>query len=174
MAPDSVGPTPRASTIANVALSQKTREGKPMNQNDLTARVDVTIDAPRSKVWDGLVNPKILARYMMGAQVYSDWKEGSAISWKGEWKGKPFEDHGIVLEVQREHHLKYSHFSGSSSGSSSRHDVTIDLSGPDGAVRVVLVQDNNQTAAERESSEKNWTMMLSGLKEAVETSAKPK
>lgn len=134
-----------------------------MNEADLTARAEVTIEAPRSKVWDGLVNPEIIERYMMGARVESEWREGSAITWKGQWKGKPFEDRGTILEITPGQHLKYSHTS-----HDVTHDVTIDVSGHDGAVRVDLAQGNNKNEAERDSSETNWKMMLGGLKEAVE------
>jgi hypothetical protein len=33
---------------------------------------------------------------------------------------------------------------------------------------VTLIQDNNETAEAREHSEKNWQMMLDGLKAVVE------
>ena len=64
-----------------------------MNE-DLSAKASVTIHAPVGKVWDALVNPQVIKRYMFGATVVSDWKEGSPIAWKGEWKGQPFEDKG--------------------------------------------------------------------------------
>jgi uncharacterized protein YndB with AHSA1/START domain len=138
----------------------------------LTAKADVTIKAPLAKVWDGLVNPEVVKRYMMGATVVSDWHEGSPIVWKGEWKGKPFEDKGRVLEVRPQQRLRYSHFSplaGCADKPENYHNVTIDLSGGDGAVHVALSQDNNKTQTAREDSEKNWGMMLSGLKRALES-----
>jgi uncharacterized protein YndB with AHSA1/START domain len=47
--------------------------------NKLIAKVSATINAPIAKVWDALVTPEMIKRYMFGATVVSDWKEGSSI-----------------------------------------------------------------------------------------------
>jgi uncharacterized protein YndB with AHSA1/START domain len=146
-----------------------------MNE-ELTAKANVTIHAPLAKVWDALVNPQVIKRYMFGATAVSDWKEGSPIAWKGEWKGKPFEDKGRILELRPEKRLRYSHFSplsGAPDKPENYHRVTIDLSkqdGQDGHVRLDLSQDNNKTKEARDESQRNWTMMLEGIKKAVEQS----
>ena len=146
-----------------------------MNE-DLTAKANVTIQAPIAKVWDALVNPQVIKRYMFGATAVSDWKEGSPISWKGEWKGKPFEDKGRILELRRGERLRYSHFSplsGAADKPENYHQVTIDLSKQDdhdGQVRLDLSQDNNKTKQARDESQRNWAMMLEGIKKAVEQS----
>lgn len=141
-----------------------------MNEQ-LTAKADVTIQASVAKVWDALINPETIKRYMFGTTVVSDWREGSPIIWKGEWKGKPYEDKGRILELRAEEHLQYSHFSplsGAPDKAENYHKVTIDLSGPDGAVRVELSQDNNETEKARDESQRNWGKMLEGLKKTVE------
>ncbi|HMC93645.1 MAG TPA: SRPBCC domain-containing protein [Polyangia bacterium] len=141
-------------------------------QPDRIAKATVTIDAPVDKVWDGLVSPDVIKKYMAGATVVSDWKEGSPIVWKGEWKGKPFEDKGKILAIEPERHLKYSHYSpmsGEPDKPESYHTVTIDLAKLDGGVRVALSQDKNHSDKALAESEKNWKMMLEGLKKAVES-----
>ena len=65
-------------------------------EKDLAATATTTIDAPASDVWDALVNPEKIKQYMFGTNVVSDFKEGSPITWKGEWKGKPYEDKGVI------------------------------------------------------------------------------
>jgi uncharacterized protein YndB with AHSA1/START domain len=149
-----------------------------MNE-ELTAKANVTIHAPLAKVWDALVNPQVIKRYMFGATAVSDWKEGSPIAWKGEWKGKPFEDKGRILELRPGERLRYSHFSplsGAPDKPENYHRVTIDLSkqddqnGREGYVRLDLSQDNNKTKEARDESQRNWTMMLEGIKKAVEQS----
>src|SRR5437763_12078739 len=60
----------------------------------------VTIDAPQADVWDALTNPAKVKEYLHGTEMSTDWKEGSPIYWRGEWKGKPYEDKGKVLEVK--------------------------------------------------------------------------
>jgi uncharacterized protein YndB with AHSA1/START domain len=146
-----------------------------MNE-DLTAKANVTIHAPIAKVWDALVNPQVIKRYMFGATAVSDWKEGSPIAWKGEWKGKPFEDKGRILELRPEERLRYSHFSplsGAPDKPENYHQVTIDLSRQDGQedeVRLELSQDNNKTKEARDESQRNWAMMLDSVKKVVEQS----
>jgi uncharacterized protein YndB with AHSA1/START domain len=143
---------------------------KTSNQ-ERVAKADVSIDAAVEKVWDGLTNPAVIKRYMAGADVVSEWRRGSPITWKGEWKGKPFEDKGVILEIDPRRRLKYSHFS-PASGAPDRpenyHTVTVELTKEDGHVRVALSQDNNETDEARRHSEENWKMMLAGLKKAVE------
>ena len=146
-----------------------------MNE-DLTAKANVTIHAPIAKVWDALVNPQVIKRYMFGATAVSDWKEGSPIVWKGEWKGKPFEDKGRILELRPEERLRYSHFSplsGAPDKPENYHQVTIELSkqeDQEDQVRLDLSQDNNKTREARDESQRNWAMMLEGVKKAVEQS----
>jgi len=143
---------------------------------DLTAKANVTIRAPIAKVWDALVNPQVIKRYMFGATAVSDWKVGSPIAWKGEWKGKPFEDKGRILELRPEERLRYSHFSplsGAPDEPENYHQVTIELSkqeDQEDQVRLDLFQDNNKTKEARDESERNWAMMLEGIKKAVEQS----
>lgn len=71
-----------------------------MDQKKQVARATATMNAPVSWVWDALVNPDVIKRYMFGTTVRSEWKEGSPITWKGEWKGKPYEDKGVILRLE--------------------------------------------------------------------------
>jgi len=139
--------------------------------HDLIARASLTVDVPRAKVWDALVNPKAIKQYMFGATVVSDWREGSPIVWKGEWQGKAYEDKGTILEVEPGRTLRYSHFSplsGLPDEPGNYHAVTIELSDEGNQTRVALAQDNNPTDEARVHSEKNWGMMLAALKKFLE------
>jgi len=71
----------------------------------------VTISAPRAEVWDALTNPEKVKKWMHGTEMSTDWKEGSPITWTGEWKGKPYQDKGEVLEIEPEKMLRYTHWS---------------------------------------------------------------
>ena len=135
------------------------------------ARAAVEVDAPVDEVWDALVTPGTIEKYMFGAKVDSDWQEGSPITWKGEWKGKPYEDKGEIVRCEPGRLLEYTHYSplsGEPDAPESYHTVTIELAEQDGQTRVSLSQDNNPTAEAREHSEKNWATMLDGLKKVVE------
>jgi uncharacterized protein YndB with AHSA1/START domain len=108
---------------------------------------------------------------MFGTNVVSDWKEGSPIVWKGEWQGKKYEDKGVILKLEPEHLIQYSHFSplsGKPDLAENYHTVTIELSGDKAQTHISLSQDNNPTEQARKHSEKNWVMMLASLKELLE------
>jgi uncharacterized protein YndB with AHSA1/START domain len=138
----------------------------------LIAKASTKIDAPPAKVWDALVKPELIQKYMFGATVVSDWKVGSPIVWKGEWQGKKYEDKGVILEMQPQKRLRYSHFSplsGLPEKPENFHHVTIELA-PDGRQTAVqLSQDNNPTDEGRKQSEENWKKMLAGLKDVAES-----
>ena len=138
---------------------------------NLPAEADVTIQGSVAQVWDALTNPEKIRRYMFGATVESEWRVGSPIVWRGEWKGRPFEDKGRILEIQQGRKLRYSHYSplsGAPDRPESYHTVTIQVDGLDGSVRVELSQDNNPTERAAEESRRNWSAMLDGLKKTVE------
>ncbi len=138
---------------------------------DLVADADITINASSDKVWDALINPSKIKKYMMGTTVTSDWKEGSSIQWKGEWKGKSYEDKGTVLRLDPGSMLQYTHYSpmtGLPDVPENYHTVTIKLSGKGAKTMLSLSQDGNATEKGKEESEKNWKQMLGGLKDLVE------
>ena len=139
--------------------------------NDFIAKASTTIESPAGEVWDALVDPAKIKQYMFGTNVASDWKEGSPITWKGEWQGRAYEDKGVILKMTPQRVLQYTHFSplaGLPDKPENYHTVTIELAEEGGATKVALEQNNNSTEEEREHSEKNWTMMLSELKKFIE------
>ena len=135
------------------------------------AKAKIIINASADKVWNALVNPHMIKKYMFGTTVNSDWKEGSRISWKGEWEGKPYEDKGVILRLRPNEKLQYSHFSpisGLDDIPENYHIVTIELAEKDKQTTVILTQDNNANEKERVHSEKNWMTMLNNLKKLLE------
>ena len=102
----------------------------------------------------------------------SDWVVGSPIVWTGEWQGRAYEDRGVILQIVRERVLEFSYFSplaGAADLPENYHIVTVHVSS-DGAqqTRVSLHQDNNLTDEARGRAERNWSVMLAGLKHFVE------
>lgn len=138
-----------------------------MTTKGLVASASLSIDAPADEVWDALVNPRKIKRYMFGTDVASEWKEGSTIVWRGEWDGKRYEDKGRILRFDPPSLIRYSHFSplsGLPDIPKSYHVVTIRLSDWDSGTVVSLSQDNNPTEEARIHSERNWANMLTSLK----------
>jgi len=137
----------------------------------LVAKASITVNVPTATIWESLVNPEIIKQYMFGTDVVSDWKEGSSIVWRGEWQGRKYEDKGTILNLERERLLQYSHFSplsGLPDLPENYHTVTIQLSRDGQATLVSLSQDGNEDEEAREHSERNWKMMLEGLKKLLE------
>ena len=132
----------------------------------------VTIAAPIGEVWDALTNPEKVRQYMHGTNLSTDWKEGSPIRWRGEWKGKSYEDKGEVLEVKPQRLLRYTHWSpmgDSEDKPENYHTVTCELAGDDGKTTLTLIQDNNPTQEEADKMARdNWGPVLNGLKETAE------
>ena len=139
--------------------------------NGLMANATVVIDATRELVWRALVTPEEISEYMFGARVQSDWLPGSAISWSGEWQGKPYADKGVIREFIPGQLLRYTHYSplsGTPDKPENYHNVAISLSGDGDGTVVTLTQDNNRDEQARRESQRNWERMLGDLKEMIE------
>jgi uncharacterized protein YndB with AHSA1/START domain len=138
---------------------------------NLVATAEIDIDAPRAEVWAALTDPEAIARYFFGARVAADWEPGGRIVWRGEYEGRQYEDKGVVLEVERNRRLKFTHFSplsGLPDEPENYHTITYEIEGRGDITHVLLSQDNNHGEAEAEHAANNWTMMLQGLKKTVE------
>ena len=143
----------------------------PAGTTNLIARSSIAIAASPEKIWSALVTPAAIKQYMFDTTVTSDWREGSPITWSGEWQGRKYEDRGKILRFKPGRALQYTHFSplaGLPDRPENYHTVSIQLSPEGSGTRVELTQDNNPTEEARAHSEKNWEMMLQGLKKFVE------
>ena len=133
----------------------------------------VTIHAPIAQVWDALTNPDAVRKYLHGTNLATDWRVGSPISWKGEWKGQSYEDKGTVLESDPPRHLKYTHWSplgGSEDKPENYHTVTCELTEQGAETVLTLIQDNNATQEEADRmAEQNWGPVLQLLKQTAES-----
>ena len=141
----------------------------------LVAKAEITIHAPASKVWNALTNPVVVKQLMFGADVITDWKEGSSIIYKGIWQGKPFEDKGKVVTFLPEKLLVTTHWSplsGTPDIPENYHTLSYELTETSSQTHVVLTQDNNASEEEKQHSEGNWSMMLGNLKRIVDENEK--
>ena len=82
-----------------------------------------------------------------------------------------YQDKGVILKIEPEQILQYSHFSplsGKADKFENYHIITIHLFGSGNTTEVLLSQDNNADDKARRESAKNWRTMLAGLKRYVE------
>ena len=86
-----------------------------MNTNNSTEVKIVTktvnINAPTSKVWEALIDPQLMKKWMFETEIkiITNWQVGSPIVIRGELSGKQFENTGKVLQFEPEKLLIYSH-----------------------------------------------------------------
>ena len=142
--------------------------------DSFVAHAQVTIDTPAAKVWDALVNPEMIERYLPVTSVVSDRKEHSSIVWKSEFQGNPFEVRGTILRLEPERLLEYGHslpiFRSSGTNHSPRNyqRVTIEVREDGMQTHLSVTEQGNKTRREFEHSEGSWRMVLHGMKALLE------
>jgi uncharacterized protein YndB with AHSA1/START domain len=142
-----------------------------MNKFQGVATAHIDIQAPAAKVWDALVNPELVKVYLYGARIASNWKVGSPVTYTGEWKGKPYEDKGVVLGIQPGQLLKVTHYSplsGLPDTPENYHVVTYAISGAGDHSTLTITQANYRDQAEVDESVGTWTTILGGIKTLLE------
>src|SRR6202171_4644926 len=143
------------------------------------SQVRTNVKAAPSAVWKALTTPITLKQFFFGSDVSTDWRVGSPISFSGNWKGKPYEDKGNIQTFDCDHRLAFTHWSplsGMEDTPENYHVVSFDLRPANGGTEVVLTQTNQNdaepiTPENRQEYAKNWTMVLEGLKKAVEAAS---
>jgi uncharacterized protein YndB with AHSA1/START domain len=135
------------------------------------ATAETDIAAAPERVWEVLTDPEQLKELWFGAEVKTDWQQGSPITWSGEWEGKPYQDKGEILEVDPGRLLKLTHFSpltGQPDVPENYHTLTYTLDGDGTATHLKLTQDNNGSEEEAKHSQEMWEMLVAKVKGAAE------
>ena len=142
-----------------------------------TAQHSIAIRAPASRVWQALTRPELVKQYLFGTEMTADWRVGGAITYRGQWEGKPYLDKGAVKVFEPERLLVTTYFS-SLSGSEDKPEnyntVTYRLAESDGRTTLTIIQDNNPTREAADHSAANWAVVLEALKILVEKPAAAK
>ena len=140
-----------------------------MEKLSLTTKID--INAPAAEVWEGLTDPEIVKQYFFGTNVKSDWKEGSPITFSGEWEGKSYSDKGEIQEITPGKYVKYSYWSsmgGTEDKPENYANVSYTVDENDGFTTLTVTQDNIKDITSKEHSEQNWQTVFGGLKKLLE------
>src|SRR6202047_1827674 len=140
---------------------------KHMKAKNLIAKSSIQINNTVDEAWKALVNPEIVAKYMLKSQQVSDWQKGSNISWKKDFNGRRFEDKGEILEITPQKSLKYTHYStasGKPDAPENYQTVSVALKENAKGTTIALSSNNNAGEEEKEMTEKIWAYYLQGLK----------
>jgi uncharacterized protein YndB with AHSA1/START domain len=135
----------------------------------VTAQKSIVIAAPKEKVWEALTTPEQIRQYLFGTETITDWKKGSPIVYKGVWEGRSYEEKGMIIDIVPGKLLHTTYLgSGKEDKPENYANVIYTLDEKDGSTTVNISQDNIGSEEERQHSEKNWGMVLEGMKKMLE------
>ncbi len=132
-------------------------------------RKDIWLNAQPEVIWNILTDPEKTKRYFFHCRVFSDWKPGSPIVWKGRMLlFKKIELHGEIIDAHPEKLLKYKL---NNSHDNSVSVVTDTLIPENGGTLLTISDDVGQGPGAQERydrSVKGWEKVLKGLKKVVD------
>ena len=137
-----------------------------------TAKIQQTIHAPISKVWDGLTLPELVKQYFFGSNLVTTWKVGSPIYFRGEWEGKPYEDKGTVLQYEQGKMLQYDYFSSWSDQKDSPENyqtIMYRVKSKGDSTVLTIIQGNIDTLEKKQHSVQSWKGLMQELKKLMES-----
>jgi uncharacterized protein YndB with AHSA1/START domain len=137
-----------------------------------TAKKSIVLNVAAARVWQALTRPELVKQYLFGTEMTADWRVGGAITYRGQWEGKPYEDKGSVKIFEPEKRLQTTYFSslaGVEDKPENYQTVTYELSAAKGGTTLTITQDNNPSPESAEHSARNWGMVLDGLKKLLES-----
>ncbi|MFF2842714.1 SRPBCC domain-containing protein [Paenarthrobacter sp. NPDC057981] len=138
--------------------------------NDVVA--STTIGAQPEIVWEALTDPELIKQYFLGTQVTTTWKVGDPMTYSGEYHGTVYKGTGTILAFDPPARLKTTHFSPASGLPDipeNHHTVEYVLDRTPGGTTVTITQSNNSSEDEVASSTATWQLVLSNLKEFLES-----
>ncbi|KAB7530372.1 SRPBCC domain-containing protein [Flagellimonas olearia] len=139
-------------------------------QQDHISVYRTTVKAPIEKVWEALTQAEIIELYFFGSEQTTDWKIGRPIVWTGEYEGTTYKDTGVVLEFIPNEKLSYSYLS-SWAGLEDKPEnylvVTYEVTKIIAGTALTITQ-SNYDETKKKDSEKNWAVVVDGLKKIVE------
>lgn len=139
---------------------------------ELISKSSVDVCASLSKIWEALVDPEMAKKYFSGAEIVTDWTVGSPISFIGEFDGNPYEEKGMLLNVEPDRRLKYthwSHFDGLPDEPDNYRIWTFDINTKKGVTQLSITEDNIPTEKQKSRSDEFWADTLLSIKRLVES-----
>ena len=137
----------------------------------LISKSSIEINASSSRIWEALIRPEIAKEYFFGAEILTDWKKGSPITFKGEFNGNKYEEKGIILNVEPNSQLQYSHwshFDGLPDEPKNYRTWTFDITEKKETTLLTIREDNIPTEKQKNRSDEFWSEALLKIKLIVE------
>ncbi|MBA4852851.1 SRPBCC domain-containing protein [Emticicia sp. BO119] len=131
----------------------------------------IVIKASKVDVWDALVNPEKIKKYLFGTETSTDWSVGSPIVFSGMWDDKPYEDKGTVLAFEPEKSLTYnywSNLSGTEDKPENYANISYSVEEQGNETLLTITQDGFKDEAALERSEGDWGYVLEELRKVAE------
>lgn len=131
----------------------------------------IAIKAPQTEVWDALVNPEKIKKYLFGTETKTDWKVGSPITFSGIWNDKPYEDKGTILAIEPGKSLTYNYWSNMSESedkSENYANVGYLVEEQGNETLLTITQDGFKDDAAAEKSAGDWGYIMEEIKKLVE------
>ncbi len=138
---------------------------------NLRSQKTITLNAPIEEVWDALTRPELIRRWFFGVDTRTTWMEGTPITHRGEYQGKPYEDRGEILKFQPPKLLSYSHWSSLSGLPDEKENyqhVTYSLVSKGRSTELTVTEQNLPSEDMQELSDKSWDTALEMLKQMLE------
>jgi uncharacterized protein YndB with AHSA1/START domain len=140
---------------------------------DLTLKKEIEISAPKEKVWDALVNPEKIKKYLFGTNTKTNWKPGSPVRFTGEYQGQQYDDGGVVLRNEPNKVLEYTYWSAFTDLPETEQNssiVTYELKDSGNSTLLNVKQQRFKDRHSYEHSGENWENVLKQIKQIVESS----
>lgn len=138
---------------------------------ELISKSSININTAPPKIWEALINPEIAKKYLFGAEIVTDWKEGSSITFIGEFNGNKYQEKGVLLNVKHNIQLQYSHwsnFDGLPDDPKNYRVWTFDIQEIDRTTQLSITEDNIPTEKQKIRSDEFWKEVLQKIKHIVE------
>ena len=132
---------------------------------------EITIEATDAIVWDVLVNPKYIEKWL-GVKVECDWKVDSSMEFKFSWDGKDFIDKGTIIAFKKNKVFAYSYWSNFSGlpdkpENYSKIKFETEWDGLQSLLKLTHSEIKNKSMYEH--SDNNWKETLSQIKDIAES-----
>lgn len=131
----------------------------------------ITVNASKDKVWEALTNPEKVKAWQYGSELTTDWKVGSEIRFKSEWKGQIFEQWGTVLEFEPNEKLKYNLYAPRpdlEDKPENYFEMEYQLTEKDNETELLIFQEDNRPGAKQEPEQGEENPVLKMLKDLIE------